>query len=79
MVPRFYFHIRNDMDVQDDEGLLLEDLEAVREVALESARGLICERVNEGHLNLDHYIEVADERGDVVLKLTYRDSFTIQG
>ena len=31
-VPRFYFHLRNDMDVPDDEGKDLPDLEVPRSV-----------------------------------------------
>ena len=78
-MPRFYFHIRNDMVVEDEEGRELSCANAARAYAIESARGLACHSIREGHLNLDHYIEVTGEQGEPVLKLTFREAFTIEG
>jgi hypothetical protein len=75
---RFFFHIYNDEITQDEEGRELPDLEGAREIALESARELVCESVHRGHLNLDHRIEVADESGEIVILLTFREAFTIE-
>ena len=77
-MPRFFFHIYNDDITHDEEGRELPDLEVAREVALESARELVCESVHHGHLNLDHRIEVTDERGEKVIALTFREAFTIE-
>ncbi|MGZ8310704.1 MAG: DUF6894 family protein [Allosphingosinicella sp.] len=76
-MPRYFFNIRNDLTVDDDEGTQLEDEAAAREVALESARALVCESVKVGHLNLDHFIEVLGENRDLLFKLTFREAFTI--
>jgi hypothetical protein len=62
----------------DEEGLELPDLEAAREIALDAARDLVCESVHEGHLNLDHRVEVEDEKGEKLIVLTFREAFTIQ-
>jgi hypothetical protein len=62
----------------DDEGLDLPDLDAAREQALESARELVCDAVHKGYLNLDHRIEIEDEKGGRVT-LTFRDAFTVTG
>jgi hypothetical protein len=78
-MPRFYFHVFNDVVTTDDEGLDLPDLDAAREQALESARELVCDAVHKGHLNLDHRIEIEDEKGDRLLVLTFRDAFTVTG
>jgi hypothetical protein len=78
-MPRYYFHVRNDEDVRDDEGQELPDLHAARQCALEGARDLICGNVKQGRLNLDHCIIVTDETDLVVMKLTFRDAFTIEG
>lgn len=78
-MPRYFFHIRNSEHVDDAEGRELPDLEAAREHALEGARDLVCEDIRKGWLNLDHYVEVADEAGVVLLRLTFRDAFRIQG
>jgi hypothetical protein len=76
-MPRYYFNIYNHEVTLDDEGRELPDLGAARELALESARELVCESVHQGHLNLDHRIEVTDESGESVIVLTFREAFTI--
>ena len=78
-MPRYFFHIYNHDVTMDEEGRDLPALEAARDLALESARELVCDSVHEGHLNLDHRIEVADERGDILIVLTFREAFTIRG
>ena len=78
-MPRFYFHLHNDLDVIDDEGLELPDLAAAREKAIESAHDIACACIKKGELNLEHYILVTDEAGQEVLKLTFRESFKIVG
>jgi hypothetical protein len=78
-MPRFYFHVFNDVTATDEEGIELPDAGAAREQALESARELVCESIHKGELNLDHRIEVTDEAGGKVLTISYRDAFTLTG
>jgi uncharacterized protein DUF6894 len=78
-MPRFYFHVFNDVVAMDEEGAELPDLEAAREQALEAARELVCESIHHGHLNLDHRIEVAGEGGEKLMTISYRDAFTLTG
>lgn len=78
-MPRFYFHVYNDVIAIDEEGLELPNFEAAREQAMESARELVCESIHKGHLNLDHRIEVENADHENVLILTYRDAFTVTG
>ena len=78
-MPRFYFHVYNDVIAIDEEGLELPDLETAREQAMESARELVCEGIHKGHLNIDHRIEVEDEEHNNVLTVSYRDAFTVTG
>lgn len=78
-MPRFYFHLYNDIVSRDEEGTELADLEEARQFAFENARDLVCESIHNGHLNLDHRIDVADERGERVLSISFRDAFTIEG
>jgi hypothetical protein len=56
-MPHYYFNIYNDETTLDEEGRELPDLAAARELALDSARDLVCESVHKGHLNLDHRME----------------------
>jgi hypothetical protein len=78
-MPRFYFHLYNDIVVMDEEGADLADAAAAREHAIEECRVMVCESVKNGHLNLDHRIEVAEEGGGRVATVTFRDAFTIEG
>ena len=77
-MPRFFFDIHNDIEVEDEEGQLLPDLVAAREQATESAREMICEGIRQhGGVNLDHRIDVRNEAGVIVLTTTFREVFTI--
>ena len=78
-MPRFFFHLYDDLVVIDEEGLEMRDFGAASEKATEIARSMVCESVKQGHVDLHHRIEVADERGEIVLKLEFRDAFTISG
>ena len=78
-MPRFYFHVFNHETTIDDEGAELPDLESARANAVSAARDLICESVKKGHLNLDHRIEVTDEKNARLLTVTFRESFTLEG
>jgi len=78
-MPRYFFHVFNDVVAIDEEGIELPDLDAAREQALDSARELVCESIHKGHLNLDHRIEVEDDAGNKLLILSYRDAFTVRG
>lgn len=78
-MPRFYFHVFDEVVALDVEGVDLPDLAAAQKVALDGARELICDQVRKGHLNLGHRVEVTDERGETVLKIAFRDVFTIEG
>src|SRR3546814_2018267 len=76
--PRFYFHIRNDLTADDEEGVELADETAAKEHALEGARSLVCASIHEhGSVNLDHRIEVTNDQHQRVLTLTFREAFTI--
>ncbi|WP_114953218.1 DUF6894 family protein [Sphingosinicella terrae] len=79
-MPLYRFHLHDDLFVEDEEGLELADLEAAREQALESARELVCAHIRQfGNVNLDHYIDVADESGAILFRITFRDAFTVSG
>lgn len=77
-MPRFYFHLRNDLVVDDEEGIEVPDLAAAREYALFNARSLAAENVYKGHLNLSHRIEIADETQRIVGIVTFRDAVKVE-
>jgi hypothetical protein len=76
-MPRFFFHVYDDIAVRDEEGLDLPDLAAARQMALSGARSLICAEVDAGHLHLGHRLEVEDEGGACVLVLSFGDAIEI--
>ena len=78
-MPRYYFHLYNDVVVIDEEGVELPDIGTVWRRAEDIARRMICESVKDGELKLDDRIEVADERGDVLLRMKFRDAFKLVG
>ena len=78
-MPRFYFHLRNDIVTNDEEGAELPDLTSARRTAVETARGLAAESVRQGHLNLNHYIEIENEYGHVIATVTFREAVKIEG
>jgi hypothetical protein len=68
-MPTYYFHIRDgDTLILDDEGCELDDLEAIRNEALRSARDLHRQNATEQFfISSAPYISVCDEAGNEVL------------
>jgi hypothetical protein len=75
---RYYFHLYDDMVVEDEEGVELSGPAAARERAVASAREMACAEVFEGHLNLRHRIEVVDEAGDTICTVHFRDTVEVK-
>lgn len=77
-MPYYYFHLHNDLEVHDDEGRELLDIDVARAEAERGARELMAEHVKEGVLTLSHWIEVQDSRGRQVLAVHYGDLLEIK-
>ena len=78
-MPRYFFHVFNDEITLDEEGTELDGLDAARAFAIANARSLACESIHNGHLNLDHRIEIADETDARRMTVTFREAFTVEG
>jgi hypothetical protein len=78
-MPRYFFHLYNDLVALDEEGAELPDLEAARTHAIRNIRELMCEELLKGHLNFGHRIEVADDRWERVLTVPYSEAVTVTG
>lgn len=73
-MPRFYFHLRDDMDVPDEEGKELPNAAAARACALDFARFELSEMVKrEGRITLHHRIDIEDEGRRLVHTISFRD------
>jgi hypothetical protein len=78
-VPRFYFHLYNDIDVPDEEGKELADLEAAVEWARGEARNLVAAMAKEeGRVVLKHRIDIEDEHGDVLHTVRFGEVVRIE-
>jgi len=79
LMPRFYFHLRNDMDVPDDEGKDLPNLEAALEQAASEARKLAGEVVKEnGRITLSHRIDIEDDQHNLLASVSVRDVVRVE-
>ena len=79
-MPRFYFHLRNDLSVDDEEGRELPDVEAARVQAEKYALDMSAASVLEqGKINRDHRIVVTNEAGQDVLTVRFGEVVTIEG
>jgi hypothetical protein len=77
-VPRYFFHVYDDIIAHDDEGAELPNVAAARLRALAGARDMIAEQVRHGYFVLSHWIDVVDEEGSAVLTLAFRDAVDIK-
>ena len=79
-MPRFYFHVFDDLDARDYEGIELRDVNEAIVYATRSAQQLMAETLKDsGAIDLDHRIVVADEQGRVVETVRFRDAVKIEG
>ena len=76
---RYYFHLHDDLETFDDEGLELKNAAAAREVAVKIVRELICDDVKAGRVALDHRIDIADQSGAVIDVVKFRDGVRVEG
>ena len=66
-MPRFYFHLLNDVDASDKDGVELRDLDAAREHARRNLRFTAAEVLKEqGKLVPNHRIQIEDADGHVL-------------
>jgi hypothetical protein len=62
-MPRYFFHLHNDIDAPDEEGSEHENDRAALEVALDYARDVASASVRKGTLDLNHFIVCVAEDG----------------
>ena len=78
-MPRYFFHLRNDLDVPDYEGNDLPNVEAARAQAVAFAVDMAAASLQEHRkLNLHHRIDVEDEAGKVLLTVAFGDAVAIE-
>ena len=78
-MPRFFFHLFNDEDTLDREGMELSDEAAAHEQAIRAAKDMASQGVADGRLVLSNRIEVVNEAGEVVETVHFRDVVHVEG
>ena len=77
-MPRYFFNVYDDVIAADEEGIELPNDQAARLQALIGARDIIASQIKHGYLVRSHWIDVMDERGELLLKLTFGDAVEIK-
>ena len=78
-MPRFFFHVRDDLDVPDDEGADFANIVSARDYAASAARVLMCESMRvDRKITLGHRIDIEDSQGQVLSSLQFRDAVRIE-
>ena len=76
-MPRFYFHLVNDVDARDLEGL--RNLKAAREHARRSAIFSAAESIKDkAHFVRSHRIQIEDADGNVLDNVRFGDIITVE-
>jgi hypothetical protein len=75
---RYYFHLFDDYTVIDEEGLELSGPDVARDKGQAMAREMACAEVLEGHLNLNHRIEIVGEDSQPVATVHFSDTVRVE-
>ena len=79
-MARYFFHLRDEAALlREPEGADFSDFAAVPALAMRQARSILSHDVLEGEINLAQWIEVADERDEIVHRLHFADALSITG
>jgi len=71
-MPRYFFHLRNFLDVPDPEGEEFANFELAQAAAVKYARDMVAVSAQEhGAIDLTHYIEVIGEKGESMLTVEF--------
>jgi hypothetical protein len=79
-MPRYYFNLRNDISVDDEEGVDLPDEATASERAVKYAVEMAAVGVAERrHLDVHHRIEVTNGAGELLFTVEFGDVVKIDG
>ena len=76
-MPRFYFHLHNDVDVSDEDGEDFPDLDAALAHAVRMVRFEASEGALGGRIVLSHRIDIEDGDGAVLGTVHFRDAVEV--
>ncbi len=77
-MPRFYFHLHDDVDVPDASGEELPGLEEAQAHAIRMSRFEESEgAMRDGRIDLSHRIDVEDANGEVLATVRFSDAVQV--
>ena len=75
----YFYHLHNDMDVPDEEGVECASLDEAKTRAAEEALILLAEVLKEeGRISLRHRIDIEDEHGTVLATVSFQDVVNVE-
>lgn len=78
-MPRYYFHLYNDIEAADPDGVELPNIGAARMAGLHNVRFTVAETIKtEGRFTGEHRIDIEDADGKVLDTIYFRDAVTIE-
>ena len=78
-MPRYYFHLHNDIDAPDADGVELLSLEAAREHAAGQIRVTFAETVKDlGRVVLHHRSGIENAGGDVLASVQFGEAVRVE-
>lgn len=71
-MPRYFFNVQDGVDIHDDEGTELPDLDTARRIAIQYAGALLEESGHRLAFGETWALEATDEAGTVLFHLDFR-------
>ena len=78
-MPRYFFDLHNDIDSVDPEGKEMSGIDDAKRQALIEARTMLAESGSNGRINLNHFVQVRDDKGNVVHRVYFAEAVEIIG
>lgn len=78
VMPRYFFHLHNDIDAPDESGRKYENDREALEYALECARDVASASVRRGALNLTHFVVCVADDGREVGIVRFSDAVQVE-
>ena len=72
-MSRFFFHLCDDAECRDEDGVELPNAATALQCATNAARAIGAKSIREGHWVLNHRIIICDECGREVGTVLFRD------
>lgn len=76
-MPRYFFHLYNDITSIDQEGVELPDQAAAHAHGTEEARAMAADSALHGKIDRDHHIDIVDDQGRVVETICFGEAVAI--